>query len=261
MLRIIWTDVLLMDQVLPEAGLHGFTMEAAHVAVKQYVASRFSHLLLDISAGAVVKVDNQMEGIEEENSLQATLEASKKALVQGGFPSTFDEKLELLSKLRDLVIDWIQEGFQDFFRKLNEHFLLLSGKKYPAGQDLSFREGIQGDKILPGLVLVLSQFSVFVEQNAIPRITEEIASSFSGGGSRGYENGPAFVPAEICCTFRAAGEKFLQHVCTIYSEHLLSLTDAQHHYLFQYPLPSIAAEPRRPMNISKSIHTSAYGKT
>ncbi|KAK4351725.1 hypothetical protein RND71_031038 [Anisodus tanguticus] len=216
MLRIIWTDVLLMDEVLPEAGLCDFTMEAAHAAVKQYVTSRFSHLLLDIS-GAVVKVNNQMEGIEEENSLQATLEASKMALVQGSmdvlqdFRLLLDEKLELLSKLRDLVVDWVQEGFQDFFRKLNDHFLLLSGKKYPAGQDLSYREGIQGDKLLPGLVLVLAQLSVFVEQNAIPRITEEIASSFSGGGSRSYENGPAFVPAEICRTFRAAGEKFLQH--------------------------------------------------
>ncbi|KAL3364934.1 hypothetical protein AABB24_010205 [Solanum stoloniferum] len=216
MLRIIWTDVLLMDGVLPEAGLRDITMEAAHVAVKQYVASRFSHLLLDIS-GAVVKVGNQMEGIEEENSLQATLEASKKAVVQGSmdvlqdFRQLLDENLELLSKLRDLVIDWVQEGFQNFFRKLNDHFLLLSGKKYPAGQDLSFHEGIQRDKILPGLVLVLAQLSVFVEQNAVPRITEEIASSFSGGGSRGYENGPAFVPAEICRTFRAAGENFLQH--------------------------------------------------
>ncbi|MCD9638523.1 Vacuolar protein sorting-associated protein 51 [Datura stramonium] len=201
MLRIIWTDVLLMDGVLPEAGLRDFTMEAAHVAIKQYVASRFSHLLLDIS-GAVVKVGNQMEGIEEENSLQATLEAGKKAVVQGSmdvlqdFRQLLAENLELLSKLRDLVVHWVQEGFQDFFRKLNDHFLLLSGKKYPAGQDLNFREGIQGDKVLPGLVLVLAQLSVFVEQNAIPRITEVRV---------------AFVPADICRTFRAAGEKFLQH--------------------------------------------------
>lgn len=167
-------------------------------------------------------------------------------LVWQDFRQLLDGNLELLSKLRDLVVDWVQEGFQDFFRKLNDHFLLLSGKKYPAGQDLSFQEGIQGDKILPGLVLVLAQLSVFVEQNAIPRITEvrgglivitsifiysapfnwasfnffqifqEIAASFSGGGSRGYEKGPAFVPAEICRTFRAAGEKFLQHVCYIY---------------------------------------------
>lgn len=34
-------------------------------------------------SGAVVKVGNQMEGIEEKNSLQAILEASKKAVVQG----------------------------------------------------------------------------------------------------------------------------------------------------------------------------------
>ena len=41
---------------------------------------------------------------------------------------------------------------------------------------------------------------------------QEIAASFSGGGTRGYEYGPAFVPAEICRMFRAAGEKFLHLV-------------------------------------------------
>lgn len=41
---------------------------------------------------------------------------------------------------------------------------------------------------------------------------QEIAASFSGGGIRGYENGPAFVPGEICRIFRAAGEKFLHLV-------------------------------------------------
>lgn len=41
---------------------------------------------------------------------------------------------------------------------------------------------------------------------------QEIAASFSGGGVRGYENGPAFVPGEICRIFRSAGEKFLNLV-------------------------------------------------
>ncbi|CAA2969321.1 Hypothetical predicted protein [Olea europaea subsp. europaea] len=38
---------------------------------------------------------------------------------------------------------------------------------------------------------------------------QEIASSFSGGDVRSCEYGPAFVPAEICCTFRADGEMYL----------------------------------------------------
>lgn len=42
---------------------------------------------------------------------------------------------------------------------------------------------------------------------------QEIAASFSGGGVRGYEYGPAFVPGEICRIFRAASEKFLHLVC------------------------------------------------
>lgn len=42
--------------------------------------------------------------------------------------------------------------------------------------------------------------------------SQEIASSFSGGGARGYEYGPAFVPGEICRRFRSAGEKFVNLV-------------------------------------------------
>nr|GMC58987.1 vacuolar protein sorting-associated protein 51 homolog [Ipomoea batatas] len=49
LLRIIWTNVLLMDEVLPEAGLIDFSLEAARVSIKKYVVSRFSHLLLDIT--------------------------------------------------------------------------------------------------------------------------------------------------------------------------------------------------------------------
>ena len=75
-------------------------------------------------------------------------------------------------KLRDLIIDWVQEGFQDFFRKLDDHFLLLSGKINSTGQDHGLTEGTQKDKVLSGLVLVLAQLSVFIEQSGIPRITE-----------------------------------------------------------------------------------------
>ncbi|XP_059625590.1 vacuolar protein sorting-associated protein 51 homolog [Cornus florida] len=217
MLRIIWTDVVLMDEVLPEAALPDFFLEAAHVAVKQYVASTFSRLLNDISDALIKVQGRQKEGAEVEYSLQAALESSKKAVIQGcmdvllDFSQLLDNNLGLLVKLPTLIIDWVQEGFQDFFRKLDYHFLILSGKSNPTSQDQDLTEGKQGDRVHAGLVLVLAQLSVFIEQSAIPRITEEIASSFSGGGVRGYEYGPAFVPAEICRIFRSAGEKFLHH--------------------------------------------------
>ncbi|CDP17074.1 unnamed protein product [Coffea canephora] len=217
MLWVIWSDVLLMDEVLPEAAISDFSLVAARNAVKEYVASTFSHLLLGIT-GTIMKVqDRQKVGVEEEYPLQSVLEASKKAVIQGcmnvllDFRQLLDEKLELSLKLRDLTIDWVQEGFQEFFRKLNERFLFLSGKSNSGSQDLSLTQGLQGEKVLPGLVLLLAQLSLFIEQSAIPRITEEIASSFSSGGARGYEYGPAFIPAVICRTFRAAGEKCLDH--------------------------------------------------
>ncbi|CAN4113403.1 unnamed protein product [Withania somnifera] len=197
--RVIWTDVFLMDELLPEEGICDFTFEAAHDAIKQYIVGRFSHLLLDISDALVKVHDNQKGVTEEKYPLQASLETSKKALVQGSmdalldFRRLLDEKLEALSSLTDLIIEWVQEGFHDFLRKLNYQFLVLSGKKYSANQDLTFGEGMQGDKVLPELVLFLAQHSVFIEQNAITRITEEM-SSFSGGGTQGYEKSLAFIP-------------------------------------------------------------------
>ncbi|XP_010268002.1 PREDICTED: vacuolar protein sorting-associated protein 51 homolog [Nelumbo nucifera] len=216
MLRTIWIDVTEMDKVLPEAALPDFSLKAAQNAVKQYVSSIFSHLLNSVSEALSVVHITPKGRMEEECSLQAVLEAGKKAVIQGSmdallnFRQMLDDNLELLVKLRDLIIDWVQEGFQEFFRSLENHFLLLSGRNNLTSQDQGSMDGTQGDKMLMGLVLVLAQLSIFVEQNAIPRITEEIAASFSGGGVRGYEHGPPFVPGEICRMFRAAGEKFLQ---------------------------------------------------
>lgn len=72
--------------------------------------------------------------------------------------------------MKNLIIDWVQEGFQDFFGKLVERFHSLSGKYVLVSQGSA--EGLQSDKVLPGVVLVMAQLSLFVEQNAVPRITE-----------------------------------------------------------------------------------------
>lgn len=220
-LRIIWRDVLLMDEVLLEAFLPDYSLEAARVVVKHYVASTFSHLLRNISDALTVNVYNKQKEGGEEHPLQVALETSKNTVLKGSmdvledFRQLLDDNLGLLLKLRDLIVDWVQEGFQDFFWALDNQFLLLSGRSKSASQDQGLTEGMPVDKVLAGLVLVLAQLSVFIEQTAIPRITEAIATSFSGGGVRGYENGPAFVPGEICRIFRSAGEKFLHHYITL----------------------------------------------
>ncbi|KAL2485735.1 Vps51/Vps67 family (components of vesicular transport) protein [Abeliophyllum distichum] len=214
-IRVIWTDVLLLDEVLPGAALPDFTLQAALIAVKDYITCALSHLLLDISdAFSKIQV-MQKEGTEEVHPLQTAFEASKKAVIQGSmdvlldFHHLLNENSELLLKLRVFTMEWVQEGFQDFFRKVHDYFLLLCGKSNSASQDRNMIEGVPGDKVPAGLVLVVAQLCHFIENSAIPRITEEIASSFSGGGIRGFEYGPAFVPAEICCTFRADGQMFL----------------------------------------------------
>ncbi|KAK9141478.1 hypothetical protein Syun_010878 [Stephania yunnanensis] len=229
MLRIIWINTNALDEVLPEAMLPSFSLEAAHVAIKQYISTMFSHLLHDISETLTRVQTKPKEGVRAESTLQASLEGSKRAVLQGSmdvlldFRRLLDDNIELLVKLRDFIVDWVQEGFQNFFRMLDNHFLTLSGRNKSVSLDHGTRDGSQGEKVFSGLVLVLAQLSVFVEQNAIPRITEEIAASFSGGGVRGYEYGPAFIPGEICRMFRSAGEKFLHLYINIKTQKISNL--------------------------------------
>ncbi|CAJ2629039.1 unnamed protein product [Trifolium pratense] len=212
-LGVVWNDVLLIDEVLPEAALSNHSLQAANVVVKLYVRSAFSHLLQDISDSflQVLKKDGAAQ-----YSLEAVLGASTKAVLQGGmnvlldFRKILDDDSEILVRLRELFVDLVQEGFQDFFRQLEDQFLLFSGRNNSSAiQVHGLAEGPIVEKAFPGLVLVLAQLSAFIEQTVIPKITEEIAASFSGGSVKGYESRPAFVPGEICRKFRSAGEKFL----------------------------------------------------
>ncbi|XP_040961944.1 vacuolar protein sorting-associated protein 51 homolog isoform X2 [Gossypium hirsutum] len=227
-LRAIWDDVLLMDGVLSEAALSNFSLEVAHATVKKYVASTFTYLLQDIS-DALLKVKVSPKEAAEEHPLQVALEASKNTVLQGSmdvlldFRQLLDDELGLLVKLRAFIIDWVQEGFQDFFKSLDGCFLLLSGRKNSSSQDQGFSEGALGEKVLAGLVLVLAQLFVFIEQTAIPRISEEIAVSFSSGGARGHENGHVFVSGEICQLFQLGGEKLLHHYINIRTRRVSTL--------------------------------------
>ncbi|XP_017415444.1 vacuolar protein sorting-associated protein 51 homolog [Vigna angularis] len=211
-LRVIWNDVLLIDEVLQEAALSNHSLEAAKVVLMSFVRSEFSHLLQDIS-GSLLQILKK-DGAEQ-CSLDVVLDASTKSVLQGSlnvlldFRKILDENSGIVVRLRELIIDWVQEGLQDFFTKLEDQFLLLSGRSNSSIQAHGLAEGAQGDKAFAGLVLVLAQLSAFIEQTVIPKVTEEIASSFSGGSIRGHESGPAFVPGEICRKFRSAGEKFL----------------------------------------------------
>ncbi|KAL4572175.1 hypothetical protein LXL04_018944 [Taraxacum kok-saghyz] len=177
-LRFIWTDVLLIDEVLPEAALQDFAFEAACIAVSQYVASAFTHLLHEISD---ILVQLHKDGKGEEYPLRVALEATKSSLVQGttkvllDFRLLLDEELGLILKLQGKIIGWIHEGFQTFFRQLHDQLLLVSG-----------------------------------QQEHVVSADKEIGSSLALSG--GYEYSPAFVPGEVRNTFRSAAERFLQRV-------------------------------------------------
>ncbi|KAI0492793.1 hypothetical protein KFK09_027069 [Dendrobium nobile] len=222
MLWDIWNDINVMDEVLPEAALPVHCLEAASGICRQYISTLFSHLLKEISE--LIRIQPMING-SEESPLQIVLEGSKKAIFQGSmdllveFRQLLDDNLELLVKLRDLLRDWVQEGFQDFYQKLHQLFLLLCGSGNLSTKDSS-NDSVHTERVQTGLVLVLAQVSVYIEHAAIPRVTEEIAAYFSGGGMRAYERGPAFVPGEICRLFRSAGEKFLHRYINMKSQNL-----------------------------------------
>ncbi|KAG0499902.1 hypothetical protein HPP92_004158 [Vanilla planifolia] len=216
MLRNIWDDVNVMDEVLPVAALPIHCLEAASSICKDYIFAAFSHLLKEISEVTRIRLGTN-DGTEE-FPLQVVLERSKMTIFQGSldllveFRQLLSGDLEILEKMRDLIKDWVQEGFQCFYQKLGQHFLVLCRIGSPFAKESSLagsEQPIQTERVQAGLVLVLAQLSVYIEQSVIPRVTEEIAASFSGGSIRGYEHGPAFVPGEICRLFRSSGEKFL----------------------------------------------------
>jgi len=84
-----------------------------------------------------------------------------------------EDNLEIVDKLKELIIDWVQQGYQDFFRELEVQFISFLGRNNSsATPSHGLMEGAQGVKAFPSLVLVLAQLSAFIGQTAIPKITE-----------------------------------------------------------------------------------------
>uniref|UniRef100_A0A169WQ94 Vacuolar protein sorting-associated protein 51 homolog n=1 Tax=Daucus carota subsp. sativus TaxID=79200 RepID=A0A169WQ94_DAUCS len=81
MLRSIWNNVLVMDEILPEAAFPELSLKGARVAVEHFVTISFSRLLLNIT-DPLTKLQRRQEGLGEEYSFQGVLEASKKSVIQ-----------------------------------------------------------------------------------------------------------------------------------------------------------------------------------
>ncbi|KAL5219106.1 hypothetical protein ABZP36_019790 [Zizania latifolia] len=245
MLRSLWEDSTSIDEVIPEAALPAFSLETTRDIIRQHIATAFLHLQNEISDVLVRTPSTSNEKLEE-SQLQTAMETSKIKVLQGcidllqEFHRLIDGNTELLVKLRDLIIDWVQEGFQDFFQKLDGHFHMLSGRSKSFSQESSGMESVQIDKVSTALVLMLAQLCVFIEQTAIPKVTEELASSFSGGGTHSYEYGPPFVPGEICRLYRSSGENFLHHYINMKTQKISKLLNKR----FTTPVWIKHKEPR-----------------
>ncbi|KAG2406529.1 Vacuolar protein [Vigna angularis] len=193
-LRVIWNDVLRLVEVLEDISLSNHSLEATKNAVKLYIRSAFFHLMQDIS-DHLLKVLKR--GGAEEYSLEVALDASIKAVYDGGsnvlldIHKILDDNLEIVDKLRELIIDWVQQGYQNFFRALEVQFLSFLVRNNSSATQSHGLEGAQGDK-------------------AFPRLALDLAASFCRGSAGGYDYVLSFVPGVISQKFRAAGEKFLQ---------------------------------------------------
>ncbi|KAL5683753.1 hypothetical protein ACJX0J_010138, partial [Zea mays] len=229
-----WEDATAIDKVIPEAALPAFSLETTRDIIRQHIAMTFLHLRSEIS-DALVRTHSTSNEKLEESQLQTAMGASKIKVSQGCI-----DLLQFLVKLRDLVIDWVQEGFQDFFQKLDGHFHVLSGRSKKNPQESTTLDSVQIDKVPTILVLMLAQLSVYIEHTTVPKVTEELASSFFGGGARSYEYGPPFVPGEICRLYRSSGEKFLHHYINMKTQKISKLLNKR----FTTPVWIKHKEPR-----------------
>uniref|UniRef100_A0ACD5WEG8 Uncharacterized protein n=1 Tax=Avena sativa TaxID=4498 RepID=A0ACD5WEG8_AVESA len=245
MLRGLWEDATAIDEVIPEAALPAFSLETTRDIIRQHIATAFLHLQTEIS-DVLIRTHSTSNEKLEESQLQTAMEKSKIKVSQGcidllqEFHHLIDGDTELIVKLKGLIIDWVQEGFQDFFQKLDVHFHLLSGRSKSLSQESNTMDSVQIDKIPTVLVLMLAQLCVFIEQTTIPKVTEDLAASFSGGGARSYEYGPPFVPGEICRLYRSSGEKFLNHYINMKTQKISKLLNKR----FSTPIWIKHKEPR-----------------
>ncbi|KAJ7541180.1 hypothetical protein O6H91_10G049200 [Diphasiastrum complanatum] len=219
-LKILSADVKQMHAVLPEAGLPECAAKAVKSAVKQHVARIFSGLASRIT-GAIESLHWPTKGqsSDVQKPLQLALENIQHIIMQGSLDvlrdlkELLDDSVDLLVKWRDAYVDLVQGGFQDLFTSLIDEFLALPWRNgiERSGQDIHEKTAspLSRNAFVPGLMLLLARLSVYIEQIAVPKITEVVAASFIGGGAQGQER-PAFVPSEICRAFRLTGEKLLR---------------------------------------------------
>ncbi|KAH7284565.1 hypothetical protein KP509_34G060300 [Ceratopteris richardii] len=223
-LKILSTDVPQMDEVLPKAGLSEFALQTAEGSVRQHISKRFKGLFDKLIGVLMVantpKAGKELEEFgEKKNMLESLLLDAEDIILQGSrdvlldLKMLLDDRVNLMIEWRSLYVDLVQGGIQDLFVMLNNHFSVIC---FPTGHETSKQDkGTEDNKKFPvssGFVLLLARFSIYVEQTAVPKITEEIAMSFTGGGTRGPEDRPIFVPTEICRLFRATGEQLLDHM-------------------------------------------------
>ncbi|KAH7279277.1 hypothetical protein KP509_37G013400 [Ceratopteris richardii] len=235
-LKILSTDVPQMDGVLPDADFSELALQAAEAALRQHVAKRFKGVC-DKLLGIIIVANNSKfsESVEPcsdtEKPLESLLLNAEDIILQGSLDvlrdlkELVDDRVKDTTKWHSLYVELVQGGVQDLFVTLNTHFLDMfcsTGYENPK-QDKFTEENKRKIAVSTGTILLLARFSMYVEKVAVPKITEEIARSFVGGGARGPEDRPAFIPTEICRLFRATGERLIEHYISMQSKRLSTL--------------------------------------
>nr|KAJ0218600.1 hypothetical protein LSAT_V11C300152790 [Lactuca sativa] len=72
-------------------------------------------------------VESKLSKVLEEFENRIASQVGLAKLLTYDFHVVFDQELGLILKLRDMMIGWIHEGFQSFFRQLNDELLKQEG--------------------------------------------------------------------------------------------------------------------------------------
>eukprot|EP00850_Spirogloea_muscicola_P023876 SM000399S14702 [mRNA] locus=s399:17632:22948:- [translate_table: standard] len=225
-LRTLSADVVSSHKLVPEANLPDRASQFMERAVRRHLHSNTEAVLVNARSRAARSPGVSMPSMSTDlqdgdldlpvrqqssnDRLHEALAAAQAAVLDGSLlviqdlEILLDDKVELLAGWRDVYVDLVQQCFQDYCTSLQLQFINLCSENPVTLERDRVHQGSR-----PGLVLFLSRLAQYMEQMVIPHITEALAASFASGGARGEGEGPCFIPADLCRTFRTLSEKLL----------------------------------------------------
>ncbi|KAH9323104.1 hypothetical protein KI387_017743, partial [Taxus chinensis] len=181
--------------------------------------AKLEHFLSELQAEArqqspvFLETDKPSENMLDLPASKQPMENSKKDSI-GEFAKTVTAYRIIFPNSEKRLTEVAIDLFNKLFANLQNHekgnasaTKLISALRVLVTLQSQQKETDSSEKMMPLQVALDSGKNVLLQGSL--DVLWEIAAAFSGGGARSFEEGPPFVPAEICRMFRSAGENLM----------------------------------------------------